>query len=217
MANGKKEKKISGRDRAYTYIRNVILSDPATAGTFLSEQDVADQVGVSRTPVREAFLRLATENLLQLVPNRGALVLATGPQEIRQVLQAREMIEVWSARHALSNYSSVAKAMAARLQAQKELAADASFEEFIELDRLFHLELIKFSGNPVLSQMYDVLQARHFTLGVRAMRREEMRREHVLIEHEAIVEAFAAGDADRVEKAIKAHLDSTYQSLVLPR
>ena len=217
MTKNEKQKKISGRDRAYAYIRSTVLSDPNVTKMFLSEQEVADQIGVSRTPVREAFLLLATENLLQLVPNRGALVVPAGPEEIQQVLQAREMIEVWAAHHLTVSHDVVASALNVRLQMQRDLPDTVSFDEFIELDRLFHLELIQFSGNPVLSQMYDVLQARHFTLGVKAIKRGTERREQVLIEHQAIVDGFASGDANKAEAAIKTHLAATYRSLVLPQ
>ncbi|AWN53012.1 GntR family transcriptional regulator [Methylobacterium sp. 17Sr1-1] len=211
-----KTKKISGRDRAYSYVRNIILSDPETAGTFLNEQELADRIGVSRTPVREALFMLATENLLQLVPNRGALVIPPSPDEIRQVMQAREMIEVWSVRHRVADHARIAATLEARVQAQRDLPNDAEFETFIELDRQFHLDLIRFSGNPVLSQMYEVLQARHITLGIKAMKRSAERLAQVLAEHQAIVDALAAGDLDRIEAAIRAHLDMTFRSLVLP-
>jgi DNA-binding GntR family transcriptional regulator len=217
MAKTNRSKKISGRDRAYRYVRGVVLSDPDAAGTFLNEQELADRIGVSRTPVREALFMLATENLLQLVPNRGALVVPAGPEEIQQVLQAREMIEIWSVRHGVSDLATVARALGARLQAQRDLPASASFDEFMELDRLFHLELIRLSGNPVLSQMYDVLQARHFTLGVKAIKRSAGRRDQVLAEHQAIVDGFAASDIGRTEAAIKTHLEATFKSLVMPR
>ncbi|WP_345033981.1 GntR family transcriptional regulator [Kutzneria kofuensis] len=60
---------VSGRDRAYDYLRNTVLADPAAQGTFLNEQDIADRIGVSRTPIREALLMLSAEELVRLVPS----------------------------------------------------------------------------------------------------------------------------------------------------
>lgn len=216
MNKGAKEKKISGRDRAYNYVRNILLSEPSAAGTFLNEQELADQIGVSRTPVREALFMLATENLLQLVPNRGALIIPPSPEEIQQIMQAREMIETWSIRNSIANHKEISKALHERLQTQRDLPGNDGFETFIELDRQFHLDLIRFSSNPVLIQMYEVLQARHITLGIKAMKRSNDRRLQVLAEHQAIVDALADGAIEPIELAIRAHLDMTFRSLVFP-
>lgn len=64
----------SGREKAYAYLKDTVLTDPGMQGAFLSEQELADRVGVSRTPVREALLQLAAEDLVELVPKRGARV-----------------------------------------------------------------------------------------------------------------------------------------------
>ena len=63
-------KKSSGRERAYSHIRNTILTNPCFIGTFLNEREIADSLGISRTPVREAFMMLASEDLIDLKPNR---------------------------------------------------------------------------------------------------------------------------------------------------
>ena len=75
-----------------------MLTDPGLVGTFINEQDVAAAVGVSRTPVREALLRLAAEDLVQLRPNRGAFLAPLSTEQTRQVIQARGVIETWAAR-----------------------------------------------------------------------------------------------------------------------
>src|SRR5882757_9210998 len=80
-------------DKAYRAVLDAIAAGSAPAGTLLTEGQVAEAIGMSRTPVREAFLRLSTEGLLELYPKRGAVVTAPTPAETEQLLQVRSMFE----------------------------------------------------------------------------------------------------------------------------
>lgn len=202
----------SGRDRAYDYLRAELLSDPDLPGTFINEQDVAEAVGVSRTPVREALLMLSAQHLVQLVPHRGAFVpMLTGAQATR-VFAARQMIEQWCAREAIAAGRAPTVTMRAALEIQRGLSGDA--KAFIEADRDFHALLIGSADNEVVHDMYEGLRARHVLIGVTAVRRPGARLEDVLAEHEAIVDALEQGDPARADEAIAAHLDATRRRLV---
>src|SRR3954466_12275201 len=83
--------------RAYDHLKQAILDRAYPGGALLSEGEVAAQVGVSRTPVREALLRLEAEGLVRLYPKRGALVLPVSPKEISDVLETRELVETFAA------------------------------------------------------------------------------------------------------------------------
>src|SRR3954454_11790638 len=80
-------------ERAYQHLRTAILSREYAGGALITEGEVSEAVGVSRTPVREAFLRLQAEGLLRLYPKRGALVVPVSAQEIDDVMETRGMIE----------------------------------------------------------------------------------------------------------------------------
>src|SRR3954447_25770308 len=80
-------------DRAYLHLKQRILSREYAGGSLLTEGEIADAVGVSRTPVREAMLRLSTEGLLRLYPKRGALVVSVSADEVRDIMEARELLE----------------------------------------------------------------------------------------------------------------------------
>lgn len=202
----------SGRDRAYAYLRGELLSDPDLPGTFINEKDVAEAVGVSRTPVREALLMLSAQHLVQLLPHRGALVPRLTGAEAGQVFAARQMIEQWCAREAVEAGRAPVAAMREALARQRSLAGQA--KAFIEADREFHALLISSAGNDVLDEMYEGLRVRHVLIGLRAVRGPGARIDGVLDEHEAIVAALASGDADRVDAAIAAHLDATRRRLL---
>lgn len=203
---------LSGRDRAYEYLRAELLSDPDLPGTFINEQDVAEAIGVSRTPVREALLMLSAQHLVQLVPHRGAFVPTLTGAQAAQVFAAREMIEKWCAREAIAHGRAPVAPMRAALEFQRGLTGDA--KAFIEADRDFHALLIASTGNDVLEDMYEALRVRHVLIGVTAVRRPGARLEDVLAEHEAIVDALAAADPARTDAAIEAHLEATRSRLV---
>jgi DNA-binding GntR family transcriptional regulator len=204
----------SGRDRAYLYLRGTVLSDPAVSGTFINEQAVATEVGVSRTPVREALLMLAAEDLVQLVPHRGAFVAPVPGRQIAEMMQARGVIECWAAATCLKKGHAPVDQMAAVLEQQRAILDDGDAKQFIELDSQFHALLVEAAGNSVLDRLYDSLRARHVLLGVVALQRSATRRQDVLDEHQAIVDGLAAGDPDGAEAAILRHLDTTSSVLM---
>ncbi len=199
----------SGRDQAYQYLRTTVLTDPSVPGTFINEQQVATAVGVSRTPVREALLMLAAESFIQLVPHRGAFVAPVPGREIAETMQARTLIECWAAATCMREGRSPHLTMGRLLDRQRKLLEDGSARDFIELDRQFHVLLVRAGGNTVLERMYEGVQARHVLLGVVAIERSSTRRKEVLEEHQAILDALSTGDRVRCEQAIHRHLVTT--------
>ncbi|MEU4287776.1 GntR family transcriptional regulator [Kribbella sp. NPDC026596] len=199
----------SGRDRAYQYLRGTVLSDPAVSGTFINEQVVATEVGISRTPVREALLMLAAEDLVQLVPHRGAFVAPLPGREIAELMQARGVIECWAATTSLAEGEAPVEAMSGILEQQRAIVEQGDAKAFIELDSQFHALLVAAGGNSVLGRLYENLRAKHVLLGVVALQRSATRRQDVLAEHQAIVDGLAAGDPAAAEKAILSHLGTT--------
>ncbi|TCC33574.1 GntR family transcriptional regulator [Kribbella sindirgiensis] len=199
----------SGRDRAYQYLRGTVLSDPAVSGTFINEQVVATEVGISRTPVREALLMLAAEDLVQLVPHRGAFVAPLPGREIAELMQARGVIECWAASTSLAADAAPVEAMNDVLEQQRAIVEQGDAKAFIELDSKFHALLVEAGGNSVLGRLYDNLRSKHVLLGVVALQRSATRRQDVLAEHQAIVDGLAAGEPAAAEKAILSHLGTT--------
>jgi DNA-binding GntR family transcriptional regulator len=199
----------SGRDRAYQYLRGTVLSDPAVSGTFINEQVVATEVGISRTPVREALLMLAAEDLVQLVPHRGAFVAPLPGREIAELMQARGVIECWAATTSLAVGEAPVAAMTDVLEQQRAIVEQGDAKAFIELDSQFHALLVAAGGNSVLGRLYDNLRAKHVLLGVVALQRSATRRQDVLAEHQAIVDGLKADDPAAAEKAILSHLGTT--------
>ncbi|MCP3797714.1 GntR family transcriptional regulator [Allokutzneria sp. A3M-2-11 16] len=202
----------SGRDRAYEFLRNTVLSDPAQQGSFISEQDIADRIGVSRTPIREALLMLAAEDLVRLVPKKGAYIAPVSGREIAELMELRGVIERHAAERAIG--SPVVAAMRKTLARQGLLMSEGDEGEFIELDHEFHSALVAATGNELMARMYEGLRARQIRCGVTALVRAPGRQKAVLDEHEAIVSALEAGDVEAAAAAITHHLETTRDILL---
>lgn len=205
---------LSGRQLAYEHLKDTVLSDPAMQGKFVNEQVVADAIGVSRTPIREALLLLAAEELVQLLPKRGAYIAPVGGKEIRELFEIRGMIECYSARRALELDAVPVERMRVDLDRQRELNLDDQARDFIDCDHSFHSALVCAVGNGMLTKTYDGLRARQIRAGIVALYSAEGRRKSVLTEHEAILDALVAGDAEASTTAINAHLQATKNVLL---
>ncbi|MGA8114671.1 MAG: GntR family transcriptional regulator [Actinocatenispora sp.] len=204
----------SARDVTYKWLKQHIAELPRDGGVFLSESEVAQAAGTSRTPVREALLRLQTEGLLTIVPKKGAYVPPISDNEIQSVMQARGLVEDWSVRHVVPAQPSFIGELE-RIVAEQETLIDDPVA-FIDRDRAFHRAIVRQAGNPVLAEFYESLRERQIRMGLRAVANEENRARTVLAEHTAIVRSLAVGDADSVCAALAAHLESTLSALRLP-
>ena len=207
------EKKTSGRERAYSHIRNTILTNPSSVGTFLNEREIADSLGISRTPVREAFMMLASEELIDLKPNRGAFVSPLNRKQVNDLFQARGVVETWSAQYCISHDIDPTPDMIKELNFQKTMALDDPYLDFIEHDHAFHCVLVRATGNLFLNQMYELLRARYITFGVHVIHNNAIRRIEALKEHQYILDALITKDIKKAKKAILDHLDMTRRYL----
>lgn len=207
----------SGRDKAYEYVRDVVLTSPAAAGAFLNEQDLATQIGVSRTPVREALLMLQAQGLVELVPKRGAHVPPMSGRQLRELMDLRGVLERHAASIALRAKSAPVAQMRAILADQHQLAdapSDEAAKRFIDLDGSFHMALIDAAGSELLSTTYAGLRSRQLRAGLTALSTTPDRQQSVCREHGAIVDALESGDESAVGNAIDAHLEITLQALL---
>jgi DNA-binding GntR family transcriptional regulator len=204
----------SAQDVTYRWLKRHIAELPRHGGTFLTESEVARTAGTSRTPVREALLRLEAEGFLQIVPKKGAFVPPISDAEVRAVMQARGLVEDWSVRMVVPAGEEFIAELE-RLVTEQETAIDDPWT-FIECDRSFHRTIVRQAGNPVLAQFYESLRERQVRMGLRAVANAENRARMVLAEHSAIVTALRADDAAQAADAVATHLSSTLKALQVP-
>jgi DNA-binding GntR family transcriptional regulator len=203
----------SGRERAYRHLRETVLVDPDIQGTFLNEVDLAQDIGVSRTPVREALLLLVAEGLVEMVPKRGAYVPPLSGRQIRELMELRTLLEQHAASVTLARKAVPLDAMRAALAEQRRLltAEPCDAQEFIEWDRRFHQSLVDAAGNDLIARTYAGLRTRQVRVGVAALFRATDRQRTVCAEHGRIVDALESGDEAAAHAAIADHLQITLQ------
>ncbi|HWM38641.1 MAG TPA: GntR family transcriptional regulator [Streptomyces sp.] len=204
---------ISGRQKAYTYLKDTVLTDPAMQGEFLSEQMIADRVGISRTPIREALLLLAAEDLVSLVPKRGAYIAPLSGREIGELMEMRALLERYAAERSIVLGTAPVAEMDRILDEQTKLRGNEKAKEFIEADHRFHATLIASAGNSLMTKQYDALRSRQVRAGVTALYRAVGRQEEVCVEHRRILEMLAAERADLACAAIDEHIAATRRIL----
>ncbi|MBK0419580.1 GntR family transcriptional regulator [Leucobacter sp. CSA1] len=204
-------RRVSSHQLAYDYLRSEVLVDPSVQGTFLSEQEIAEGAGVSRTPVREAFRVLASEGLVELIPHRGAFVPRVTTKQVGDLFEFRRVLECYAAEVILAKGIDPTPDMVSALERQQELVGSSDGDatiRFIALDREFHFHLMKAADNAEIEQTYERISTRQRVIGARALNHPS-RRSDVCAEHRAIVDAIRSGDLQAAREAISAHLAIT--------
>jgi DNA-binding GntR family transcriptional regulator len=207
----------SGREKAYAFIVDQVLALPTTTGSFLNEQELAAQIGVSRTPVREALLLLQAEGLVEMVPKRGARVPALSGRQIAELMDLRGVLERHAAERVLTAGNAPVTAMRTILAEQEALvdsADETAAKTFIALDGRFHQTLIDSANSELLATTYRGLRSRLSRIGLAAVFASPNRQRPVCAEHQAIVDALDSGDLAMAEAKIDEHLDITLQILL---
>ena len=207
---------MNAQDSTYRAVKNRIASLPRNEGVFLTEAEIANEFGVSRTPVREALLRLEVEGLLKIMPKKGAFVPPVSDAEVEATMQARLLVERWAAAQAVGSGQALEATLTALLEEQVELLRLDDPGDFIDADRRFHRAIVQVAGNPVLSDFYESLRDRQIRMGLRAVTSRPDRGKQVIDEHTAIVKALSSGDAAAAETAVETHLTSTLAALRHP-
>lgn len=193
------------RRRVLDYIREAILSGSLPGGTFLEEERVSAAVGVSRTPVREAFQQLHGEGLIELLPRRGARV---------RVVTAGELVEICEARLVLENFA-IATLCRHRLpppeamrtaQAAMQRVAPADMRGHVRLNTEFHRALVAGAGNEVVTGLYDTLSARQDLVAMAAVSLDPARLAIINREHIALIAALERHDQTHAETILAVHL-----------
>ncbi|WP_435126505.1 GntR family transcriptional regulator [Actinacidiphila sp. bgisy144] len=207
----------SAAERAYADTKERILAGDLPGGSLISEVEVADRIGLSRTPVRAAFLRLEGEELLRLIPKRGAVVVPVPPHEAANVLEVREALECAAVRRLLAADDGALADAVGRLRGclaeQAAPARDLDVDTFTRLDQAFHLAIVAASGNTLAERFYASLGDRQRRMAVHALRPRPDRLSVLAREHEALVGHIAARDESAFAAALRRHLDDTHRAL----
>lgn len=193
-------------ERVYAHVKQGVLDRRYEGGTLLTEGELAEAVGVSRTPVREALLKLEVEGLLRLYPKKGALVLPVSVQEIADVVETRLLVETHSVRKAVPAPAALIARLEELLAQQREQAAAGDLSAAAVTDRCFHAEIVRSGGNEILARLYDQLRDRQLRMGVAVMHSHPDRIAKTLAEHEEILGALRAADVESAVAVVTRHV-----------
>ena len=201
-------------DRAYSLTKELVLIGELPGGHLFSEGEIAERLGMSRTPVREAFLRLQAEDLLKLIPKRGAVVLPVPPGEAEDVLDAREAVETAAVRRLLRRPETVPAAIVelrAALEVQRRHAHQNDLHAFAKSDESFHRAIVAAGRNALTMRFYITLADRQRRMSVHALGPPPNQIPVVLGQHEELIEIVEAQDEAAFATALRAHLDGTHR------
>lgn len=199
--------------RVFHKIREGILSGKYAANEELKEKNIGDELGVSRTPVREALRQLELEGLVSIIPNKGAYVVGLSKKDIRDIYEMRTLLEGLCAKWAAAN---IAKEQLEELEENIFLsefhAKKQNWEQMVELDNRFHEILYLASGSKelqhVLTDYHQYVQrVRKVTLA------EAARVEKSTEEHKVIVDALKTHDPQKAEQAATIHIRNTVANM----
>lgn len=211
FAAGRIEKRLSGGTAAkllHGQLRQEIVSLAWPPGSAISEKEIAAAHGVSRTPVREALLRLAEEGLVEIVPKSGTHVARIPVVALGDAMCAREALELMIVRKAAARArGSDVAAMRAIILRQRECVEAGDAPGFHENDEALHLAIADAAGHPGVWAMVLQIKVQLDRLRRLTLPNFDWLR-HVIDEHEAIVEGVASGDPDRAAAAMQGHFHS---------
>lgn len=200
-------------DYVYNTLRSEILNGSYSAGANLIETRIAEELSVSRTPVREALRRLELEELVRATPNKGMVVIGVTPKDVDDIFTIRYLLEGQAARWAAEraspkdviNLTENVDSFAYYVQ------KGGYFERLSELDTEFHDALYSACQSGVLYHILSTLHGHSSSARLRSLQTPH-RAERTLEEHRSLVDAIAKGDADEAERLAKLHVTHANKS-----
>ncbi len=204
----------TAKERAYTRIRNTILSGAFAPGFQLKEEELSEFCGVSRTPVRQAIQRLASEGLVTIRENRRSYVTDLTQQEFEQAFDVASMLESYSAGLAAERLTDDDLLTLRELEQQMEKLAEGSvgeYRKFLELNMEFHNLIHQASGNRSLFDMIQRVPDIANTILLKSGDMKSMKEAQA--GHRNIIAALELRDSKLAELQMKVHIESTRRSM----
>ena len=204
--SAKIDRRLPTTPQVFEVLRQAIVSLKIGIGQPLSENEVAVQLGVSRTPVREAFIKLAGTGLIEVLPQRGTFVVKISPRAVRDAQFVREALEVAVVRQAcLKPVPDLAQRLRELIALQKSAAEDDDFDRFLTHDEAFHRTMAAAVGRErawrvIEGEKGQMDRVRYLSLP------KASPLFHLIGQHEAIATAIATENLPAAETALRLHL-----------
>lgn len=205
--------RISVVDQLYAALRAAIIDNALSPGTRISEAEVAQQYGISRQPVREAFITLANEGLLEVRPQRGTFVAKISLSDVMDARFVREAVEADIVKLlAQTPDTALVADLRAQLVRQQDLVG-GSARDFMEADEIFHRTLAEGAGKG--KAWRTVVEMKAQMDRVRFLSSMKFPVDRLIDQHREVVEGIATGDMARAERSMRLHLQGILTDLPL--
>lgn len=187
-------------------LRDMIVQGELIPETKLNERVLAAQLGISRTPLREAFKYLASEGLVELLPNRGAVVAPLKPEKVKEIFVVLGALEALAGELVCRNAADADIAEIRALHYQMVAHhARGELAPYFRYNQQIHIRLVECAGNATLAQIYRSLNA-HVRRARYMANLSHERWDQAVREHEEILEALSARDSARLQALLRDHL-----------
>lgn len=197
--------------QAYEYMKEKTLNNEFTPGEIYSETKIATEIGISRTPFRDAVQRLVQEGYIDIIPSKGFML---------HEMEVRDIVETFQVRTAIEGYCAMLAAREARSDRAGELfeeldrlmgklnkfAKENNINRFVEYDNQFHLKLVAYAGNSAFDEMFGMYIHRIRNMASSSLMHPG-RVAETLKEHNDIIRSMKSGDIEAVNNAISAHME----------
>jgi len=195
-------------------LRSSIVNGELASGSLHSVVSLAETLGVSRTPVREALIELAGRGMVRFERNRGVRILQTSIHDLEEIFEIRLMLEVPAAHRAVARMTpAVVRELRSHLVSMERAAAAGDQSRLWIHDRRFHHALLVAAGNRRLADYVDSLRDMVLVRGVTTAGRARSL-EAIVAEHQAIFDQVEAGDRDGAAATLRAHIEHTATLLI---
>ena len=211
------------RQRAYDHLQRKLISGELTSGAVVSEQSVATEIGMSRTPVREAIRTLEHEGVLEQVPRYGTIVRKLERGDLMELYELREAIEPFAVAKAAANVlpedlislrrlCDEIASLAKELKKSKLPALDApQLQRLLSADLGFHLLLLRASGNQRMMKIVSDSRLLTSIFGTQRQAHTPDVLSRTYLDHVAILEAVESGDAESAMRQMADHISLSKQ------
>ncbi len=194
-------------------LRSLIVESQIKPGERVPELEISKDLGVSRTPIREALKVLASEGLVDLLPLRGAVVKTFSDKDASDMLEVMGLLEIFAAQKACQADQKKIDRVLAMHEKMKLLFAKGKRPEYFELNQKIHDELVEMSGNESLMMVHSMLSKRMRSLRYSGNSTPDNWR-GALEDHEEIATALGKRDMKAIKKAVNDHFTNTIQRVV---
>lgn len=200
------------RDQIYQKIRNMIIGGKLRPGEAINEVAIAEALGVSRTPVREAVKRISDEGLVRVLAQTGTFVAPISRTDLEGAYVIRRALEMESARLAAANFTpAMAEVLEDNVAAHQLAISRSKFVTAIQLDDVFHRTIAEISGYPVIWRAVDISKAQMDRGRYLAIPKAGYG-EQTIEQHKAILAALNAHDGTAAAKAMENHIQTSFNN-----